>query len=81
MSFVAGLVVLRANGTYTDSTEIEIVTAEGVTRFQEVGQGTYRLSNDSVFFRVGASATEYSMVRNGAELVQDFDGIILIYRR
>ena len=81
ISFVGGLVLLRANGTYLDSTEIEIVNSAGVTRVQEVGEGTYRISSDSVFFRVGASPTEYPMVRNGAELVQDFDGIILIYRR
>ena len=81
ISFVGGLVVLRANGTYVDSTEVEIVTATGVGHQYDVGNGTYRISNDSVFFKGQGTATEYVMVRNGVELVQQFDGIELVYRR
>jgi hypothetical protein len=79
VSFVGGLVILRADGTFRDSTDIEIVTSEGVARTFDVGSGTYRLSNDTVFFTIGQS--EYVMVRNGVELRQDFDGIELVYRR
>ena len=79
MSFVGGLVTLRSDGTFRDSTDIEIVTSEGVERDFDVGAGTYRVSNDSVFFLIGQS--EYVMLRNGVELVQDFDGIELVYRR
>lgn len=81
ISFVGGLVLLRANGTYVDSTEVEIVTATTVARQHDVGRGTYRVSNDSVYFKGETTATEYAMVRNGAELVQQFDGIELVYRR
>ena len=81
LSFVGGLVVLRANGSYVDSTEVEIVTSSGVARQYDVGRGTYRISNDSVFFKGDGAATEYAMVRNGVELVQQFDGIELVYRR
>src|SRR5688572_10033143 len=76
ISIVGGLVTLRTDGTYTDSTDIEIVFPDGVERFSDVGSGTWRLSNDSVFFQAGQG--EYFMVRNGVELVQDFDGIELV---
>jgi hypothetical protein len=79
VSFVGGLVTLLADGSFRDSTDIEIVTSSGVNRESDVGAGTYRVSNDSVFFQIGQS--EYVMLRNGVELVQDFDGIELVYRR
>lgn len=79
VSFVGGQVTLRADSTFRDSTDIEIVTSSGITRTFDVGSGTYRVSNDTVFFRVGQG--EYLMVRDGLELVQDFDGIELVYRR
>lgn len=79
LSFVGGLVTLRADGTYRDSTALEIVTDAGVFSDFDVGSGTWRVSNDTVFFRVGTS--EYFMVRDGVELVQNFDGIELVYRR
>jgi len=78
-SIVGGLVTLRTNGTFRDSTDLETVTATGVERSIDVGNGTWRLSNDTVFFRVQQS--EYFMLRNGVELIQDFEGIELIYRR
>lgn len=81
ISMIGGLVLLRADGTYVDSTEVEIVTATGVARQYDVGRGTYRISNDSVYFKGGGGATEYAMVRSGVELVQQFDTIELIYRR
>ena len=79
VSIVGGAVILQPNGSYVDSTEVLIVTGAGNTSRFDVARGTYRLSNDTVFFRFGES--EYSMVRDGAELVQDFEGIELIYRR
>lgn len=79
VSIVAGLVTLRADGTFRDSTDIEIVTATGVSRTFDVGSGTWRTSNDTVFFI--AQQGTYFMIRDGTELVQDFDGIELIYRR
>jgi hypothetical protein len=79
VSFVGGLVTLSADGTFRDSTAVETVTSGGINRSFDVGVGTYRLSNDSVFFLV--SGGEYVMVRNGVELIQDFDGIELVYRR
>ena len=80
ISIVGGEVRLRTDGTFRDSTDLEIVTAQGVQRDFDVGSGTWRISNDTVFFRVGGGS-EYTMVRNGVELVQDFDGIELVYRR
>lgn len=79
VSIVAGVVMLASNGTYVDSTDVQIVSERGIARRQDVGRGSYRLSKDTVFFGLGAS--EYLMIRSGSELVQDFDGIELVYRR
>lgn len=78
-SIVAGLVLLRADNTYVDSTEVQIVTATGVTLRHDVARGDYRLKGDSVFFAF--QGADYAMARHGAELVQDFNGIELVYRR
>jgi hypothetical protein len=79
VSIVGGVVVLAGNSTYLDSTDVQIVAGGGIASRQDVARGAYRLSNDTVFFRFGES--EYFMIRNGSELVQDFDGIELVYRR
>lgn len=79
ISIVAGSVILNADNSFVDSTELQIVNAGGIGTFHDVGRGSYRFSNDTVFFRTQSS--EYVMVRDGAELVQDFDGIELVYRR
>lgn len=78
-SIVGGVVILRADQTFVDSTEVQVVSETGVAFRRDVGRGTWRATDDSVFFRIGPS--EYSMSRNGAELVQDFFGIELVYRR
>lgn len=79
VSIVAGSVILNADNSFVDSTELQIIDAGGVGARHDVGRGSYRFSNDTVFFRIQES--EYVMIRNGAELVQDFDGIELVYRR
>ena len=78
-SILFGVVILRENDTYTDSTVVQTVTDEGVSQRSEVATGPYRLSNDTVYFT--SDGSEYTMVRDGAELVQDFFGILLVYRR
>jgi hypothetical protein len=78
-SIVGGLVLLRQDNTYVDSTEVQIVTSSGVTLRQDVARGPYRIAGDSVFFAF--QGAEYAMALDGAELVQDFNGIELVYRR
>lgn len=78
-SIVGGLVVLREDNTYVDSTEVQIVTSGSVTLRHDVARGPYRIAGDSVFFAF--QGAEYSMAIDGAELVQDFNGIELVYRR
>ena len=78
-SIVGGLVLLREDNTYVDSTEVQIVTGTGVTLRQDVARGPYRIAGDSVFFAF--QGAEYAMALDGAELVQDFNGIELVYRR
>lgn len=78
-SIVAGVVVLREDNTYVDSTEVQIVTASGAALRHDVARGRYRIAGDSVFFAF--QGAEYAMAVDGAELVQDFNGIELVYRR
>lgn len=78
-SIIGGLVLLREDNTFVDSTEVQIVTSTGVAFRQDVARGPYRISGDSVFFAF--QGAEYAMALDGAELVQDFNGIELVYRR
>jgi hypothetical protein len=78
-SILGGIVILRADDSYTDSTDVQVVSASGVGFRAEVARGRYRISNDSVFFALELG--EYPMVRKGVELIQDFNGITLVYRR
>lgn len=78
-SILGGIVILRDDQSFVDSTDVQVVTPSGVARRQDVARGSWRSTADSVFFRVAGG--EYAMALNGAELVQDFFGVELVYRR
>ncbi len=88
-SIVAGLVRLKEDKSFIDSTDVQFVSSTGlVSTNSDVGRGTWRVSNDTLFLSPVGSAAYYMRVTvNGIELRQDFvpdafsPPIILVYRK
>lgn len=83
LSILAGMVRLKANKSFVDSTDIQFVSSTGqVATSVEVARGTWLTSHDTLFLSPVGSPSYYMVVTvSGIELTQDFDGIRLVYRR
>ncbi|HUP88507.1 MAG TPA: hypothetical protein VM100_04120 [Longimicrobiales bacterium] len=84
IDFLGGAVHLNADLTFVDSTDLKITPrAGGASQFiTDVAQGTYRISQDTVFFTSSRPGERYYMTYLSHEsLRQDLAGSILIYNR
>lgn len=88
-SIVAGMVRLKEDKSFIDSTDLQLVSSTGqVSTSSDVGRGTWRLSNDTLFLSPIGSTAYYMVVTvNGIELTQAFlldaagPAILLVYRK
>lgn len=80
LSILSGVVILESNRNFVDSTDTQLVTPTGTLVEADVGRGTWRVTGDSIVYRL-ATGGEYAMRFDGNEMTQDFFGIILVYRR
>jgi len=83
IDFLSGAVHLNADLTFVDSTEMKVSPHGGAVRFQtDVATGTYRVSNDTVFFTSVRLNERYFMVYLSAQsLRQELAGSVLLYTR
>lgn len=84
LEFLSGALRLNADDSFTDSTSIkrtELVQG-AVTFLTDVASGTYRISQDTVYFDSVRPGEEYFMVFQAAgSLTQQLGGSILVYRK
>jgi len=77
-----GIVKLNANKSFVDSTELRYVPKTGSPEtWSEVARGTWHVKNDSLFLSPTDADTYAMDIEFTGQLVQDFFGILLVYRR
>lgn len=84
IDFISGAVHLFSNGTFVDSTELKVTPKQGgITSFStDVATGSYRISNDTVYFTSTRPGERYFMIYlTNQSLRQDLAGSILLYTR
>lgn len=83
IDFLSGAVHLNADATFVDSTELKVTPkGGGSVRFDvDVAMGTYRVSNDTVFFSSTRGERYLMVYLSEQSLRQDLGGSVLIYIR
>lgn len=81
LSITKGLIILTADSTFTDSTEIQWIIGGQPKDTVEVAKGFFRttVGGDSLNFYAGAAA--YKLARDDNALIQEIDGAVLVYRK
>ena len=78
-SIRSGVVLLREDSTFVDSTDVQFIIDGVVTDTVDVARGFIRTTGGSLTFYAGSNA--YSMVRDDNTLTQNFSGTVLVYRK
>lgn len=80
LEFMGGVVTLKDDGTFTDSTDIRRTESGAVRRYTDVAAGTWAQVADTV--KLSSTRNErYQMTVNSRELHQTLGARLLIYRK
>ena len=80
LEFMGGIVTLKEDGTFTDSTDIRRTDGGTVRRIMDVATGEWTQVLDTVKLH-SSRGERYQMTAGDRKLEQKLGGFILVYRR